>query len=180
MYLFLFWDHGSSLSSLFCIHFRVDCLSITLYQVIFVGFYHIPLSEIYFSVISFFLTLYDSGLLFIGWNVLVPLAPGVSSLVGKIVPGACAGFLVGGTGALSLVGGDRPFTSDGQGLIKGCTRGSYLLSITLGRKQMSKGMRTWQERDRCQISRKSKVQEQQIRQIPGKKDRMRRVWSKYW
>ena len=36
-----------------------------------------------------------------GYRFVVPLASAVCPLVGQVVPGVCAGFLVGGTGAYS-------------------------------------------------------------------------------
>ena len=47
--------------------------------------------------------------------VTVPLASVVCSLLGKIGPGACVVFRVGGTGARSLAGGAEAFPSDRQG-----------------------------------------------------------------
>ena len=40
--------------------------------------------------------------------------------MGEFGPGACASFLVGGTGACPLVGGTGSCHSDGQGHVKGC------------------------------------------------------------
>ena len=81
--------------------FQVDCLS-PLYLVVPVGFYLVPLSvtQTYFSVDSFCLTYCVYGLLSTGCRIVVPLASGVCPLVGEVRPGACAGFLVEGTGAL--------------------------------------------------------------------------------
>ena len=39
-------------------------------------------------------------LLSIGYRIVIPLTSGVCSLVGEFGPGACAGFVVEGTGAL--------------------------------------------------------------------------------
>ena len=44
---------------------------------------------------------------------------GVCSLVGEVGPGACAGFLVGWTGACPLVGGAGSCPSGEQGHVKG-------------------------------------------------------------
>ena len=52
--------------------------------------------------------------------------------MGEFGPGACAGFLVGGTGACVLVGGAESFPSDGQGHVKWCFGGVCELSMTLG------------------------------------------------
>ena len=52
--------------------------------------------------------------------IVVLLASGVCPLVGEVGPGACAGFLVGGTGACLLVGGAGSCPSGGQGRVKGC------------------------------------------------------------
>ena len=69
------------------------------------SFYLAPLSATYISVISFCLMYCVCGLLSVGYSVVVPLASVVCSLVGEVGPGACVGFLVGGTGACALVDG---------------------------------------------------------------------------
>ena len=84
------------------------------------GFYLIPSSAAYFSVVSFCLTFCVCGLLSAGCRIIVPLASGVCLRVDEFGPGACAGFLVGGTGACPLVGGAGFCPSGGQGHVKGC------------------------------------------------------------
>ena len=81
--------------------FQVDCLS-PLHLVVHVGFYLVPSSvtETYFSVDSFCLTYCVYGLLSTGCRIVVPLASDVCPLVAEVHPGACAGFIVEGTGAL--------------------------------------------------------------------------------
>ena len=86
------------------------------------GFYLVPSSGTYFSVISFCLTFCVCGLHFSGCRIIAPLAASVCSLVGEAGPGACAGFLVGGTGVCPLVDGAGPCPSGGQGYIKGCVQ----------------------------------------------------------
>ena len=51
--------------------------------------------------------------------------------MGEVGPGACAGFLVGGTCACTLAGGAESCPSHGQGHIKGCVWGVCGLSMTL-------------------------------------------------
>ena len=88
------------------------------------GFLYLaPLSATYFSVISFHLTYCICGFLFVGHGVIVPLASYVWPLVGVIDPGACVGFLMGGTCAWTLVGGAESCPSDGQGHVLGCVLG---------------------------------------------------------
>ena len=86
------------------------------------GFYLLPSFATYFSVISFCLTFCVHGLLSTVCRIIVPLASGVCPLVGEVGPGACAGFLLGETGACPLVGGAGSCPSDGQGHVhvKGC------------------------------------------------------------
>ena len=43
--------------------------------------------------------------------------------MGEVGPMACLGFLVGGTGALVLVGGAGSFPSDGKGRVRWCVLG---------------------------------------------------------
>ena len=72
-----------------------------------------------FSIVSFCVTFSVCGLLSSGCRIIV-LASGVCPLVGEVGPGACAGLLVGGTGACPLVVGAWSCSSDGQGLVKWC------------------------------------------------------------
>ena len=67
------------------------------------GFYLVSFSGIYFSSISFCLTFCVCVLFSAGCRIVAPLASGVFALVGEFSPWACAGFLVGGTGAYPLV-----------------------------------------------------------------------------
>ena len=46
------------------------------------------------------------------------------SMLGEVDLGACTSFLVGGSGACPVVGGDQSFPSGGQGCVKGAYRGS--------------------------------------------------------
>lgn len=71
------------------------------------------------------------GHCFSGCRFVVSLASGVCTLVDEIVPGASAGFLLGGTGAYPLVCGNGSHPSDRQGHIKGVFRGSCTLKMTL-------------------------------------------------
>ena len=82
------------------------------------GFYLVPLSVVYFSVISFCLTNCVYGLLSTGCRVVVPLVSVDCPLVGDVGPGACACFLVGGSGVHALLGGVESFPSDDQGCIR--------------------------------------------------------------
>ena len=43
--------------------------------------------------------------------------------MGEVGPVACVGFLVGGTGACTLVGGAGTSPSDGQGRVRCCVLG---------------------------------------------------------
>ena len=88
-----------------------------------VGFYLATLSSTYFSVISFCLTYCVCCLLSAGCRVVVPLASDVCPLVGEVCPGACARFLLGGTGACPLVGRAGSCPSGGQGHVKECVFG---------------------------------------------------------
>ena len=58
-----------------------------------------------------------------GCSFIVLLASVVCPLVGEVGPGACVSFLVGGTGACTLVGGAESFSSDEQGHIRWCVLG---------------------------------------------------------
>ena len=59
----------------------------------------------YFSVVSFFLTFCICDLLSAGCRVIVPLASVFWSLVDEVGPGSFVGFLGGGTGSCTPVGG---------------------------------------------------------------------------
>ena len=84
------------------------------------GFYLVPSSKTYFSATSFCLTFCVCGLLSTGWKTVALLSSGVCPLVGVIGPEACAGFLVGGTGACLLVGGAGSCPSGGQSCVTRC------------------------------------------------------------
>ena len=71
--------------------------------VVLTGFHLVLSSATYFSIVSFCLTFCVCDLLSAGCRIIVPLASGVCSLLGKVYPGACVGFLMGGTGACPLV-----------------------------------------------------------------------------
>ena len=73
-----------------------------------------------------------SGLLFIVFRVVVPLVSTVWYLMGEICPGASTGFLLGGTGACTLVNGTEIFISDGHACVRWCAVGVYELSMNLG------------------------------------------------
>ena len=66
------------------------------------GFCLIPLSEAYFSVISFYLIFSICGLLPTGWRIIAPHVSCVCPLVGEAGPEAHGGFLVRGSGACPL------------------------------------------------------------------------------
>ena len=83
----------------------------------------LPFSATYFSVVSFFLSYCVYALLSAGCRVVVPLASVVCPLVNEVGPGACAGFLVGGTGACTLVGEVESFPSEGRGHVRWCVLG---------------------------------------------------------
>ena len=87
------------------------------------GFYLAPLSAAYFSVISFCLNYCIYGLLPVGCTVVVPLLSVDCPLLSEVGPGACAGFLAGGPGACTLLGGVESFPSDGQGCVRWCVLG---------------------------------------------------------
>ena len=59
------------------------------------------------------------------------LASGVCPLVGEVGPWACAGFLVGGTGACALVGGTESCPSDGQGSFRWCALGGSVSLVKI-------------------------------------------------
>ena len=83
------------------------------------GCYLVPLSETYFSAISFCLTFCVCGLFSAGCSIVVPLDSGVYPLVGEVGSGTCAGFLMGGTGACPLVVGAGSCPSSGQDYVQG-------------------------------------------------------------
>ena len=103
---FYFQDFGSSLLSLLCILFEVDCL-FPLHLFGLVHFYLVPSSAAYFSVFSVYLTYCVWGLLFTGCRFIVLVVFGVCSPVGKVASVGCVGFLVEGTGACVPVDEDR-------------------------------------------------------------------------
>lgn len=118
MHPFFFLRSGIILT-IITVNFQVDCLS-PLNLIVFVGFYHVPLSETYFSlVISLYLNLYICGLLSAGCRVLVPLSSGCCPLLSNVSPGVCADFLVGATGAFPDWCGAGSCPSGGQGHVKG-------------------------------------------------------------
>ena len=71
-------------------------------------------------ILSNFLCLWS-----LGCRIIILINSGVCSLVGEIVPGACAGFLVGKTGVFSLVGGARSYPSVEQGLSRAVSAQDY-------------------------------------------------------
>ena len=87
------------------------------------GFYLVPLSAVYFSVISFCLTYCVYGLLSAGCRVIIPLVSVDCPLPSEVGPEACAGLLVGGPGACVLLGGVESFPSDGQACVSWCVLG---------------------------------------------------------
>ena len=58
------------------------------------------------------------GLLSAGYRVVAPHASLVCRLLGEADPGACIGFLVGGTGACPLVGRAGCYPSGGQRFVE--------------------------------------------------------------
>ena len=66
------------------------------------------------------MSFYACHLLSAGCRDLVPLVSGVFPLVGKVGPGICEGFLVGGTGTFPLVGGAGSCPSGGQACVEWC------------------------------------------------------------
>ena len=100
---FFSWDFGSSLLSLCCIIFHVDCLSP--FHFVVLSFFLVPLFATYFSVVLFCLTFCIFVLHSTGYRIIVPLASCVCPLVGEFGLGACSCFLVSGTCACSLVDG---------------------------------------------------------------------------
>ena len=98
-------------------HFQVDCLCPLLF--LLVGVYLVPFFATYFSIISLCLNFCVCGLLSTGCSTVVPLASSVCPLVGVVGPGACAGFLLGRTGACPLGSGAGSFSSGGQCHVNG-------------------------------------------------------------
>ena len=97
-----------------------------------VGFYLAPSSATYFSVASFCLTYCVYGLFSTGCRVIVALASVVCPLVGEVGPGACVGFLVGGTGAYTLVDRAESLPPMGRASSGDVFWGVCDLSTTLG------------------------------------------------
>lgn len=121
-----------SLLSLLCILFQVDCLS-PLHLTILLGFYLVSSSGTYFSAISLCLTFCVCGVCFSGCRIVVPLHSGVLPLMDKATLGACAGFLVEGTTACSLVSRAGSCLSGGQNMSRGVFIGSCWLRMALDR-----------------------------------------------
>ena len=90
-----------------------------LHLVVLVGFYLIPLFAAYFYGVSFCLTLCLRSP-FHRLHVHHFCASCVCPLLGEVVPGVCAGFLLRGTDACPLVGGAGSSSSDGHSCVKGC------------------------------------------------------------
>ena len=71
------------------------------------------------SLPSHFVYLSVCGLRSSGWKTVILPGSGVCPMLGEVDPGACAGFLVGGTSACPLVGGAGSCPSGRQGHVEG-------------------------------------------------------------
>ena len=104
-----------------------------LHLTILLGLYLVSSSGTYFSAISLCLTFSVYGVCFSGCRIVVPLHSGVLPLMDKATLGACAGFLVGGTSACSLVSRAGSCLSGGQNMSRGVFIGSFWLRMDLNR-----------------------------------------------
>ena len=120
MYLLHLWLHSfSEILNIFTfilwVIFLADCLYPLL--LIFLMEFHLVLflwdKFLCHLILSDFLCLWSLSL---GCRIIILIDSGVCSLVGEIIPGAYAGFLVGKTGVFSLVGWARSYPSVEQGL----------------------------------------------------------------
>ena len=108
--------------SLLRILFQVGCLS-PLQLVVLLGFCLVLLPGLYFSAFSFCFAICVCGLFSVGCRFVAPFSSGDCPLGDEVDPGACAGFLMGGTvpahwqvelGLIPLVGRDMS-----RGMVKG-------------------------------------------------------------
>lgn len=107
---FFYWDLVWFFLSLLWILFLVYCLP----PLSLLCFFLVLLSGTNFSAIWFVWLSIVCGPQSSGCSIVILLGSGISLPVGKVGPGACVGFLVGGTGYFPLVGGVGFCPSDEQ------------------------------------------------------------------